>query len=117
VSVIGHKVFKKSRNAEFYITHRGKKQLRKDEGFVVLVGSHINQNIADSLSSGYKYLITKYESRINNDKKMKESISFSSLSVAATFVFGRNANGFAGWKTAEGKALKDVGIYDFFSLL
>ena len=129
--ILGHKVFDKlnestkidssftsqststaSSDVIFYIEHKkddGKKTTgkRTSEGFVVLADSYIKENVSDSLSDGYKNLRRKYADRINKDWKLQDDTLFSSPSAAATFVLGRNANGFVEWKTADGKTLKE----------
>jgi len=130
--ILGHKVFDKlnestkidssstsqstlmaSSDSIFSIEHKKDDEKkatgkRTSEGFVVLADSYIKENVSDSLSDGYKNLRIKYANRINKDGKLQEHTLFSSPSAAASFVLGRNANGFVEWKTTDGKTLKEV---------
>jgi hypothetical protein len=112
MGILGHKVFEKKvySGVEFYITKKHEKATckRTSEGFIVLAGSYINQNVSDYLPSGYKALPTKYAHLIDSNGKLKEDIPFTSPSAAAAFILGRSANGYAEWKTSDGKSLRDI---------
>jgi hypothetical protein len=112
MGILGHKVFEKKvyNGTELYIVQKHEKAIcrRTHEGFVVLAGSYINQNISDHLPPSYKALRIKHMHSIDNNGKLKEDLPFGSPSAAASFVLGRSASGNTEWKTADGKALKDV---------
>ena len=124
VGILGHKVFEptddrkghpasdsqKLSGASEIIFHLGHKATgkRTSEGFIVFADSQMSDNISESLALGYKNLRTKHAHLINKDSKLKENVSFTSPSAAASVVLGRNANGAIEWKTADGKSLKDV---------
>jgi len=100
VNFLGYKVFEKINEAELRIVHGGKEAVGKStrKGFTVLANSYIGTNISSSLSPGYKALRLGYASKIGKDGKLLEDIDFSSISAAASFVLGRNANGKVTWK-------------------
>ena len=76
------------------------------EGFVVLKGSHIEQNDFDSIPPGVKEIRQKVA--IDENGVLQEDVLFRSPSYAAAFVLGRNANGWSEWKTEGGKTLREV---------
>jgi hypothetical protein len=112
MGILGHKVFEKKvySGIELYVTQNGKKATcrRTREGFIVLAGSYINQNVSDHLPPSYKALRVSKMHLIDNNGKLKEDIPFSSPSAAASFILGRSASGNTEWKTSDGKSLKDI---------
>ena len=79
------------------------------DGFVVLKNSIIATTITPSMSASLQKLRNKLlESKIidNNFKFAKNNI-FTSPSLAAAIVMGRNANERTEWKTSDHKSIKD----------
>jgi len=97
------KLFTKARDGKLYMAFA-----EYDKGMVtVKKGSMINRINAP----GFKPKKSIEELRANealfeNGNILREDISFSSLSTAATFVTGRVANGNIVWKTENGKYVK-----------
>ena len=77
-------------------------------GFVVLAGSHVNLDMADYISKGYKALRIKYADSIDENGLLHNDVDFDSPSAAAVFIIGKNANGLVEWKTSDGKTLKEI---------
>lgn len=80
-----------------------------DEGFVILKGSKIKNEIADSLSPS----LVKFVERERNSKDIQNYVFIndhlcSTPSMAAVIILGRNSNGYSEWKNKEGKKLKDL---------
>jgi hypothetical protein len=86
------------------------KAITTTEGFVVLQGARINENMnAKSLNAG----IVQQRERYLTDGKIKdwtttEDLLFSSSSAAAAFILGYNVSGPQTWKDSEGKSLKEI---------
>lgn len=80
------------------------------DGFAVLKGSVIadpfSENISPSLVKLRDRLIG--EKIIGADHTFTKDHIFTSPSLAASIVMGRNANGRKEWKTQKGKSLKDL---------
>lgn len=76
------------------------------EGFVVLMGSHIELNDSDSIPPGIKE--ARQKAKTDEDGVLQEDVLFKSPSYAAAFVIGGHANGLTEWKTDDGKTLKDI---------
>ena len=113
--MFGYKVFEQIEDSEitFLIKLKSENDTKAygkltSEGFVVLQNSHINSNLSDSLSSGYKGLRDKYAFQIDNESKLKNDILFNSPSAASSFVLGRNSNGRVDWKTKDGKTIETI---------
>ena len=80
-----------------------------DEGFVILKGSKIKNEIADSLSPS----LVKFVERERNSKDIQNYVFIndhlcSTPSMAAVIILGRNSNGYSEWKNKKGKKLKDL---------
>ena len=80
------------------------------DGFAVLKGSVIANSVTQSMSN---YLLIKREYLIKNDIiddkfKFTRNYVFTSPSLAAAIVMGRNANGLTEWKTDDNRTLKSV---------
>lgn len=79
------------------------------DGFVVLKNSTIATTITPSMSASLQKLRNKLlESKIiDNSFKFTKNHIFTSPSLAAAIVMGRNANGRTEWKTNDNKSIKD----------
>lgn len=75
------------------------------EGFVVMKGSHISPESADSISNKIREIREKAKI---SDGILQEDMLFSSPSYAAMFVTGKSENGLKRWKTKDGKTLKSL---------
>lgn len=85
------------------------KGILTDEGFVILKGSKIKDEIANSLSPS----LIKYVERERNSKDIKDNVFVnnhlcSTPSMAAVIILGRNSNGYSEWKNKDGIKLKDL---------
>lgn len=94
---------KNSRNAKA-------KGVSAPDGFVVLAGSSVSEDTVPSMSLP---LLRKREELIQSgvidaQHRLTRNYIFTSPSTAAAIVLGRNANGRTEWRTASGKALKDI---------
>ena len=80
-----------------------------DEGFVVLKGSKIKDGIYDSLSKSlYGFCEKERNSSDIVDKVYINDHLFSSPSMAAIAILGRNANGYTEWKNKDNISLKKI---------
>lgn len=81
--------------------------IRTAEGFVLLKGSYIHQEAADSLKNGIKKKVkqSRASGEIKNDILQADKL-FSSSSAAAAFAVGYSISGPQQWKTEQGKTLK-----------
>ena len=80
------------------------------DGFVVLAGSllrPIDEFVPSAPSAAYNDR-EKYADRIDAENRLTADVLFRSPSGAASFVYGRSANGFAEWKTSDGRTLGDL---------
>ncbi len=75
------------------------------EGFVVMKGSRISPESADSISNKIREIREKAKI---TDGILQEDMLFSSPSYAASFVIGQSCNGLTYWKTKDGKTLKSL---------
>lgn len=75
------------------------------EGFVVMKGSHISPETANSIPNKIKE--TRGKAKIT-DGILQEDMLFSSPSYAAMFVIGKSENGLTRWKTKDGRELKSL---------
>lgn len=119
LSVLGHKVLESSagniRNKHtptYYLQDRtGVKASGKptSEGFAILKGSRITQNIASSLSQSVlnkrQRLIDK--GIVDENYIFTQDWSFSSPSLAAAIVVGYSINGRSAWKDKNGTSIKE----------
>lgn len=80
------------------------------DGFAVLKGSVIAHPISASMSTSLVKLREKLivDGIIDADHTFTKDHIFTSPSLAAAIVMGRNANGRIEWKTQKGKSLKDL---------
>lgn len=94
---------KNSRNAKA-------KGVSAPDGFLVLAGSSVSEDTVPSMPLP---LLRKREELIQSgvidaQHRLTRNYIFTSPSTAAAIVLGRNANGRIEWRTASGKALKDI---------
>lgn len=122
VNTLGYKVFdridtsvveKENNDVVFHIVAaRGAdaKALLVPDGFVVIKGSKIAKDTAPSIANSLVNLRNKMLAKniINQDFVFVTDYMFTSPSLAAGIVMGRNANGRTEWKTTTGKSIKDI---------
>lgn len=116
VNALGHKVFENYSSSEtgssddvFYISAGIGKATGKptSDGFVLLKGSHIHQNSAESLSNGIKKkVIASRKNGEIQDNILTVDKLFSSSSAAAQFAVGYSISGPGQWKNKNGTTLK-----------
>lgn len=75
------------------------------EGFVVMKGSYISPESAESIPTKIKVLREKAQIK---DGVLQQDTLFSSPSYAAMFVIGKSENGLRRWKTKDGRELKSL---------
>lgn len=80
----------------------------EDDGFWVLKGSYINPSVANYAPQSIIKKRQQYSKSIDKHGILQVDICFGSPSYAATFVSGKNINGLAEWKNADGISLKDI---------
>lgn len=83
---------------------------RTSEGFVLLKGSKIKPNVANSCPQPAKKLRVQYSSKISDACILLEDISLKSPNQAASFVTGTSINALEAWKTPDGITLKELEI-------
>ncbi|MCQ2011183.1 GIY-YIG nuclease family protein [Sporolactobacillus sp. STSJ-5] len=121
MSVLGHKVLEPAisnhniqENNDYYSIRaaRGADAKGKPvaDGFAVTKGSTVAVHVVSSMPSSLKKLRNKLisEGAIDENYRFTEDRIFSSPSLAATIVMGRNANGRTEWKNKDGQTLKSV---------
>jgi len=122
VNTLGYKVFdkinistgkNKAKTTLFYIkAARGAdaKGTLVSDGFLVMEGSKIAFDTTPSMSDALIKLRERLISQniVNNEYIFVDDYIFTSPSLAAAVVMGRNANGRTEWKTTEGKTIKDI---------
>ena len=121
VNTLGHKVFEDKREIkpkqkqDIFIIRaaRGADALGEptSEGFVVFKNSKITNDTVPSMTPSFlklrQQLIEKNIIKQNADKlEFTEDYIFTSPSLAAAIVMGRNANGLEEWKLQSGQTLK-----------
>ncbi len=118
VNALGHKAFEKysenqtkssDKEIKFVLSAGTGKAygIPTSDGFVLLKGSSIHKNAADSLTNGIKKKVE--QSRNNGEIKnniLQSDKLFSSSSAAAAFAAGYSISGPQQWKTEDGKTLK-----------
>ncbi len=125
VNVLGYKIFdtildksvKQNKNltydSELYYIKAARGAEAKgsivSDGFVVFAGSQIASSATPSMSDSLRKLRENLINKniIDADYKFNKDYVFSSPSLAAATVMGRNANGRTEWKTKSGKSIKD----------
>ncbi len=122
VNTLGYKVFnkidtsvveKENSDTIFHIAAaRGAdaKGLIVPDGFMVIKGSKIAKNTVPSMSSNLVNLrnIMLEKNIINQEFVFVTDYIFTSPSLAAAIVMGRNANGRTEWKNINNKSIKDI---------
>jgi hypothetical protein len=123
VNTLGYKVFDKidvsvienqeeKQNIFFIKATRGAdaKGLLVSDGFLVTKGSKITANTAPSMSTNLINFRNKLLDKGIVDKSFifLSDYVFTSPSLAAAVVMGRNANGRTEWKTINNKSIKDI---------
>ena len=85
-----------------------------NEGFVVIKGSESSNSfkVASSKSLRRKWEYLREEKIINSEGIFMKDYLFSSPSLAAAMILGRNANGLTEWKTQKKQTLKETLIED-----
>ena len=80
------------------------------DGFVVRKGSVIASSTTPSMSDSLKRLRNSMlsDGTINSEFTFTKDYIFTSPSLAAAIVMGRNANGRIEWKTADGTTIKQI---------
>lgn len=79
-----------------------------NEGFVILKGSRIRQQVAPSCPKRAVKAREKYAAVIGVDGVLTVDILLRSPVEAACYVTGASINAREAWKTAEGKTLKEI---------
>lgn len=122
VNTLGYKTFdtiedsslkRQNSQVEFYIkAARGAdaKGIAVSDGFAVLKGSTIAFSTVQSMSPNLIHLRTDLCEKgiIDAEYKFTKDHIFTSPSLAAAIVMGRNANGRTEWKTSDNKPLKEI---------
>lgn len=122
VNTLGYKVFDKidmsvmeneDSDTLFHIkAARGAdaKGLLVSDGFLVIKGSKIAKDTARSMSSNLVNLRNKLLDKniVNQEFVFVSDYMFTSPSLAAAVVMGRNANGRTEWKTINNMSIKDI---------
>lgn len=124
VSILGYKIFESLRNIVnkknddnllFIKAARGADAIgqQNNDGFLVLQNSRIADDYVKSFSPSLKNLRSRLIKEEIIEKKddqylFVEDYLFSSPSLAAAVIMGRNANGLKEWKTQDGRTLKSV---------
>lgn len=123
VNALGYKVFEKVDIAKlnnskideniFYISAARGANARgalSSDGFIVFKGSNIAIDTTQSMSSSLVNLRQKLIDKgiVNENFAFTTDYLFTSPSLAAAVVMGRNANGRVEWKTQTGKTVKDI---------
>jgi hypothetical protein len=122
VNTLGYKTFdsiedssmkRENNQVYFYIkTARGAnaKGVAVADGFAVLTGSTIASTTVPSMSMNLAHLRTSLIEKgvIDSCYKFVKDYIFTSPSLAAAVVMGRNANGRTEWKTKDKKSLKSI---------
>lgn len=81
---------------------------RTSEGFVVLKGSAVSQDLQPSCPKHVKKLRERNKAKISESHILSEDVLCSSPSAAAAFVGGSSLNGNELWKTINGITLKHL---------
>ena len=122
VNTLGYKVFDKADMSDiaknkdekmFFIKAiRGAdaKGVLVSDGFMVLKGSVVADGTTPSLSENLKKFRNKLFEKgiIGQDFVFQNDYVFTSPSLAAVVVMGRNANGRTEWKTIDRQSIKDI---------
>lgn len=118
-SILGYKIFDKLVNLNefkteniFYINSIGlnAKGILTNEGFVVMKESQSSTSFktASSISLKNRWLSLRENKTVDKNGIFQKDILFSSPSLAAAMVLGRNANGLTEWKNKNKNNLKTI---------
>lgn len=122
VNTLGYKVFDRidtsvvenenSGEVFYIVAARGAdaKGFLVPDGFMVIKGSKIAKDTAPSIANSLVNLRNKMLEKniINRDFVFATDYMFTSPSLAASIVMGRNANGRTEWKNINNKSIKDI---------
>lgn len=122
VNILGYKVFdtiedskvKQNDTMEYFFIKAARgadaKGLIVSDGFAVMKGSIIASSTVPSMSDNLKKLRNSLIEKgiIGEDLKLTRDYIFTSPSLAAAVVLGRNANGRTEWKNKKNKSIKDL---------
>ena len=122
VNTLGYKVFDRidtsvvenenSGEVFYIVAARGAdaKGFLVPDGFMVIKGSKIAKDTAPSIANSLLNLRNKLLEKniINQDFVFVTDYMFTSPSLAASIVMGRNANGRTEWKNINNKSIKDI---------
>jgi hypothetical protein len=122
VNTLGYKVFDRidtsvvenenSGEVFYIVAARGAdaKGFLVPDGFMVIKGSKIAKDTAPSIANSLVNLRNKMLEKniINQDFVFATDYMFTSPSLAASIVMGRNANGRTEWKNIHNKSIKDI---------
>ena len=122
VNTLGYKVFyridtsvvenENSGEVFYIVAARGAdaKGFLVPDGFMVIKGSKIAKDTAPSIANSLVNLRNKMLEKniINQDFVFATDYMFTSPSLAASIVMGRNANGRTEWKNINNKSIKDI---------
>lgn len=122
VNTLGYKVFDRidtsvvenenSGEVFYIVAARGAdaKGFLVPDGFMVIKGSKIAKDTAPSIANSLVNLRNKMLEKniINQDFVFATDYMFTSPSLAASIVMGRNANGRTEWKNINNKSIKDI---------
>ena len=121
VNTLGYKVFDKvelknidhANDEIFYINAaRGAdaKGLIVSDGFMVMKGSRVAYDVTQSAADWIKNIRNRLIEKgiIDQNFIFNSDYIFTSPSVSAAVVMGRNANGRTEWRNSKGKSIKDI---------
>lgn len=117
IGVLGHKLFesiaeKPNDSKLLYTTVRGTdaKGRVTTDGFAVLKGSRIANNLTRSCPSRFKRLRKEYQNAISEEFILTDDLFFTSPSSAVGFVGGSSLSGNVHWKDKNGVSLGDLNL-------
>ncbi len=115
--VLGYKIFERidtTAKTVFYLVKPKKnieaKGILSNEGFIVLKGSKLSEEIQPSCSESHietREMLVNWGIIDTSKWTFIKDYEFTSPSKAASVVLGRNANGLTEWKTKDGQTLKE----------
>ena len=121
-NTLGYKAFEKlvetenQEDCDYFIQSIGlcAKGKMTNEGFVVIKGSESSNNFkpASSKSLRRKWECLREENIVDSNGIFIKDYLFSSPSLAASMILGRNANGLTEWKNQQKQTLKEVLMKD-----
>ena len=75
---------------------------------VVLAGSEVTPTVSQAPTFRSKNTVVKLREKYVKDCIVTEDVHFKSPSTAANFITGSSTNGFAAWKTEDGRTIRDL---------